>query len=109
VHQRINFLESSRPDIVGTIDRLKRRRAELAKEMEQVTKDIAAEEKRLQELPSVIAELKQERQNLAREAIRLHCHMPEIPGSADDDQRVLDSADQIRQRAIATIDALLGL
>ncbi|RLN33801.1 hypothetical protein C2845_PM03G37150 [Panicum miliaceum] len=109
VHQRINFLKNSRPDIVGTIDRLKRRRAELAKEMEQVTKDIAAEEKRLQKLPSVIAGLKQERQNLAREGIRLHRHMPEIPGSADDDQRVLDSADQIRQRAITTIDALLGL
>ncbi|RLN12283.1 hypothetical protein C2845_PM09G10580 [Panicum miliaceum] len=61
VHQRINFLESARPDIVGTIDRLKRRRAELAKEMEQVTKDIAAEEKKLQELPSVIVGLKQER------------------------------------------------
>ena len=37
VHQRISFLESSRPDIVGAIDRLKRRRAELAKEMDQVT------------------------------------------------------------------------
>nr|TKV94046.1 hypothetical protein SEVIR_9G247700v2 [Setaria viridis] len=57
VHQRISFLESSRPDIVGAIDRLKRRRAKLAKEMEQVTKAIAAEEKRLQDLPSVIAEL----------------------------------------------------
>ena len=34
VHQKINFLESCRPDIVGTIDRLKQRRAELAKEME---------------------------------------------------------------------------
>ena len=34
VHQRIHFLEDSRPGIVGEIDRLKRRRAELAKEME---------------------------------------------------------------------------
>ena len=76
--------------------------------MEQVTKDIAAEKKKLQELPSVIAGLKQERQNLACEAIRLHRHMPKISGLADNDQRVLDSADQIRQRAIATIDALLG-
>ena len=76
--------------------------------MEQVTKAISAEEKKLQDLPSVIAELKQERHNLAREAIKLHRHIPEVPGSADDDQRVLDSADQIRQRAIATIDALLG-
>ncbi|RLN35580.1 hypothetical protein C2845_PM03G29380 [Panicum miliaceum] len=97
VHQRISFLESSRPDIVGG-----------TKEMEQVTKAIAAEEKRLQDLPSVIAELKQERQNLAHEAIKIHRHMPEVPGSADDDQRTLDSADQVRQRAIAAINALLG-
>ncbi|RLN13521.1 hypothetical protein C2845_PM09G14270 [Panicum miliaceum] len=53
VHQRISFLENSRPDIVGAIDRLKRRRAELAKEMDQVTQAIATEEKRLQDLPSV--------------------------------------------------------
>ena len=108
VHQRIHFLEDSRPGIVGTIDRLKRRRAELAKEMEQVTKAIDAEEKRLQELPSVIADLKWERQHLAHEALKLHRHMSEVPGSAEDDQRVLDSADQIRRRAIAAINALLG-
>ncbi|RLN38827.1 hypothetical protein C2845_PM01G23760 [Panicum miliaceum] len=31
VHRRISFLENSRSDIVGAIDRLKWRRAELAK------------------------------------------------------------------------------
>ena len=108
VHQRIHFLEDSRPGIVGTIDCLKRRRAELAKEMEQVTKAIDTKEKRLQELPSVVADLKRERQHLAHEALKLHRHMPEVPRSAEDDQRVLDSADQIRRRAIAAIDALLG-
>ena len=90
------------------IDHLKHRRVELAKEMEHVTKEIAAEEKRLQELPSVIADLKRERQHLAHEALRLHRHMSEVPGSAEDDQRVLVSADQIRRRAIAAINALLG-
>ena len=43
VHQRISFLESSRPDIVSDIDHLKRRRADLATEMKQVTKAIAVE------------------------------------------------------------------
>nr|TKW15445.1 hypothetical protein SEVIR_5G237000v2 [Setaria viridis] len=108
VHHRIHFLKNSHSGIVGTIDRLKRRRAELAKEMEQVVKEIAIEEQKLQDLPSVIADLKQERQHLAHEALRLHRHMPEVPGSAEDDQRVLDSADQIRRRAIAAINALLG-
>jgi len=107
-HRRIHFLEDSRPGIIGEIDRLKRRRAELAKEMEQVTKAISAEEKRLQDLPSVIADLKRERQHLAHEALKLHRSASEVPGSADEDQRVLDSADQIRRRAIAAIDTLLG-
>lgn len=60
--------------------------------MEQVMKAIAAEEKRLHDLPAIIANLKQQRQNLAYEAIRLHRSMPEIPGSADDHQRSLYSA-----------------
>ena len=76
--------------------------------MEQVTKAIAVKEKRLQDLPSVIAELKQERHNLVHEAIKIHRRMPEVPGSADDDQKILDSADQVRQRAITAINALLG-
>nr|TKW32194.1 hypothetical protein SEVIR_2G154350v2 [Setaria viridis] len=107
-HQRIHFLEDSRPGIIGEIDRLKRRRAELAKEMEQVTKAISAKEKRLQELPFVIADLKRERRHLAHEALKLHRSASEVPGSADEDQRVLDSADQIRRQAIAAIDTLLG-
>ncbi|XP_072150518.1 uncharacterized protein [Setaria viridis] len=78
-HRRIHFLEDSRPGIIGEIDRLKRRRAELAKEMEQVTKAISAEEKRLQELPSVIADLTRERQRFAHEALKLHRSASEVP------------------------------
>ncbi|XP_072146303.1 uncharacterized protein [Setaria viridis] len=96
VHQQIGLLETSRPSIVNAIDRLKRRRGELAKEMELVVKAITAEEKKLEDLPTVIVDLKQERQSLAHEAIRLHRNTPKVPGSADDDQRVLDAADQVR-------------
>ena len=76
--------------------------------MEQVTKAISAEESKLQELPSVIADLTRERQRFAHEALRLHRSTSEVPGSAEEDQRVLDSADQIRRRAITAIDTLLG-
>lgn len=31
--------------------------------------------------------------------------MPKVPGSADDDQRELDEADQIRLRAIEALDS----
>ena len=107
-NRRIHVLEDSRPAIISEIDRLKRRRADLAKEMEQVTKAISAEESRLQELPSAIADLTRERQRLAQEALRLHRTASEVPGSAEEDQRVLDSADQIRRRAVTAIDTLLG-
>ena len=53
VHRRIGLLETSRPSIVSEIDRLKRRRVELAKEMELVVKAIATEEKKLEDLPTV--------------------------------------------------------
>jgi chromosome segregation ATPase len=52
---RIEFLSSSRPDIVGGIDRLKKRRAELMKELHQVEKDLKAKEKKLADLPLTIA------------------------------------------------------
>jgi len=71
-------------------------------------KAITAEEKKLEDLLTVIADLKEERQSLTHEAIFLHCNVPEIPGSADDDQRVLDAADQVHLRAIEAISTLLG-
>jgi hypothetical protein len=40
----IKFLYSSRPDIVSNIDRLKKHRAELMKELSQVNQDLTVEE-----------------------------------------------------------------
>jgi prefoldin subunit 5 len=52
---RIEFLSSSRPDIVDSIDRLKKCRAELMKELNQVDQDLKVEEQKLAELPDTIA------------------------------------------------------
>lgn len=41
---RIEFLTSSHSDIVNNIDRLKRRRGELMKELDQVNQDLTSEE-----------------------------------------------------------------
>jgi prefoldin subunit 5 len=41
---RIEFLASSRPDIVSSIDCLKKRHAELMKEFSQVDQDLTTEE-----------------------------------------------------------------
>jgi prefoldin subunit 5 len=51
---RIEFLASSRSDIVNSIDCMKRHCAELMKELGQINQDLAAEEQKLTDLPSTI-------------------------------------------------------
>jgi hypothetical protein len=52
---RIKFLSFSRPDFVSSIDQLKKRRAELMKELDQVGQDLSTEEQKLADLPGTIA------------------------------------------------------
>jgi hypothetical protein len=52
---RIEFLTSSRFDIVNNTDCLKRRCAELMKELSQVDHDLAAEEQNITDLLGTIA------------------------------------------------------
>jgi hypothetical protein len=51
---RIKFISSSRPDIISSIDCLKKRRAELMKELDLVGQDLSTEEQKLADLPSTI-------------------------------------------------------
>jgi predicted nucleic acid-binding Zn-ribbon protein len=55
----IESLSSSHPDIVDSIDRLKKRRAELMKELNQVDQDLKAEEQKFADLPSTIAAMQE--------------------------------------------------
>jgi septal ring factor EnvC (AmiA/AmiB activator) len=64
----IEFLSSSHPDIVDSIDRLKKRRAELMKELNQVDQDLKAEEQKFADLPSTIAAMQEQRESGARQA-----------------------------------------
>jgi hypothetical protein len=52
---RIKFLYSSLPDIVSSIDCLKKRRAELMKELNLVGQDLSTEEQKLADLLGTIA------------------------------------------------------
>jgi chromosome segregation ATPase len=51
---RIKFLSSSCPDIISSIDRLKKRHAELMKELSQVEQDLKPEEQKLSNLSGTI-------------------------------------------------------
>jgi chromosome segregation ATPase len=55
----IEFLSSSRPDIINSADRLKRRRAELMKELNQVDQDLKVEEQKVADLPSTIVSMQE--------------------------------------------------
>jgi chromosome segregation ATPase len=54
---RIELLSSSCPDIVSNIDRLKKRRAVLMKDLDQIGQDLIAEEHKLAGLPRTISSM----------------------------------------------------
>jgi hypothetical protein len=56
---RIKFLSSSRPDIVRSIDRLKKCRAELMKELDLIGQDLSAEEQKLANLLGTISTMQE--------------------------------------------------
>jgi len=105
---RINTLNNSRPLIIAEIDRMKTRRAELLKEVQELTHSISIEEKKLEDLPSVIWQMEEDKLNHARQAINFHKQLRRIPGSADADQAEIDKADALLLRAINAIQQLLG-
>jgi hypothetical protein len=109
IRRSIDTLRCSRPTIVGEIDRIKARKAELMKGLRLIRDAITAEETKLAELPNTIDGLEQEKLWYAQQANRLHKNIQPIPGSADADLKKIEDADQTRLRAIDTIHGLLNL
>jgi chromosome segregation ATPase len=62
---RIELLSSARPDIVSSIDRLKKRRAELMKDLGQIDQDLTVEEQKLADLPGTITNMQELRDSIA--------------------------------------------
>jgi len=61
------------------------------------------------QLPEMIKTLQQERNIQARKALQMKKKLKPIEGSADEDIREIEKADQIRLRATSAIQALLNL
>jgi len=57
----------------------------------------------------VIKNLEQEGNIQARKALQMKKNLKPVEGSADEDIRVIEEADQIRLRAISAIQALLNV
>ncbi|CAN6204203.1 unnamed protein product [Urochloa humidicola] len=104
---KIKFLESSRSSMVAKIDRLKAQKVALSKELQSVSKELEEEENRLRQLPIEIDDLSKILKVQASEAFKLHRSIPSTQDSIDDYQRIIDEVDQICQKALNAISALL--
>jgi chromosome segregation ATPase len=105
---RIEFLSSSRPDIISSIDHLKKRRAELMKELSQVEQDLTGEEQKVADLPSTITTMQEWRDSSAQQAQALREEEHLIPGSVDADRQDIEAVDRRRLDLINAIH-LLGI
>jgi chromosome segregation ATPase len=92
---RIEFLSSSRLDIVSNVDRSKKRRAELMKGLSQVEQDLRTEEQKLSDFPGTIAAMQEQRDSIARQAQALRSQEQPIPSSADTDRQEIEAVDQL--------------
>ena len=61
------------------------------------------------QLPETIKILEQERNVQARKALQMKKKLKPVEGSTDEDMKEIEEVDQIRLRAISTIQALLNI
>jgi len=80
----------------------------LLQELNRVNQDIDAIYNDLSQIQPAINKLEGEKQERARQAYQFHKSVQPIPGSADDDNRAIQEADEIRLRTINVIQNSLG-
>jgi hypothetical protein len=105
---KIEFLASSHPDIVISIDDLKRRHVELMNELGQVEKDLVAEEQKLAYPPGTIATMREQRDSIPCRAQVLREQKQPIPGSIDADRKKIEAVNQFLLDLINVVH-LLGI
>jgi chromosome segregation ATPase len=82
---------------------LKKRRADLMKELSQVEQDLKTEEQKLSDLLDTIAAMLEQRDSIARQAQALRSREQPIPGSTDADHQEIEAVDQLRLDLINAI------
>ena len=91
------------------ISDLSANREALLAEPKQVEEALSQAQQEESQLPEMIKTLQQERNIQARKALQMKKKLKPIEGSADEDIREIEEADQIRLRAISAIQALLNI
>ena len=108
-HRSIGILQSSGDIVKQKISDLSTRREALLAELKQVEEALTQAQQEESQLRDTLKTLQQERNIQARKALQMKKKLKPVEGSADEDIREIEEADQIRLRAISTIQALLNL
>jgi len=107
-HKNIGTLKSSGDALKQKISDLSAKREPLLAELKQVDDALSQARQDESQLPETIKLLEQERNAHGRKALQLKKKLKPIEGSVDDDVKEIEEANQIRLRAISTIQALLN-
>ena len=107
-HKSIGILKSSGDVLKQKISDLSAKREALLAELKQVEETLSQAQQEESQLPEAIKTLEQERNIQARKALQMKKKLQPVEGSIDEDMEI-EEADQIRPRAISTIQALLNI
>jgi len=108
-HKSIGILKSSGEMLKQKISNLSAKREALLAEHKQVEESLSQAQQEESELPKMIKTLEQERNTQARKAMQMKKKLKPIEGSADEDIKEIEEADQVCLHAISTIQALLKI
>jgi len=108
-HKSIGILKSSGDVLKQKISDLLAKREALLAELKQVEEALSQAHQEESQLPEAIKTLEQERNIQAHKALQMKKKLQPVEGSADEDMKEIEEADQIRLRAISTIQALLNI
>jgi len=108
-HKSIGILKSSGDVLKQKISDLSAKREALLSELKQVEEALSQAQQEESQLPEAIKTLEQERNIQARKTLQMKKKLQPVEGSADEDMKEIEEADQIRLRAILTIQALLNM
>jgi len=108
-HRSIGILQSLGETLRQKIFDLSAKRETLLAELKQVEEALSQAQQEENQLPEMIKTLEQERNIQARKALQMKKKLRPVEGSADEDIKEIQEADQIRLRAISAIQALLNI
>jgi len=108
-HKTIGTLKSSGDALKHKISDLSAKREALLAELKQIEDALSQARQEESQLPETIKLLEQERNVHGRKALQLKKKLKPVEGSADEDAKEIEAANQICLRAISAIQALLNM